>query len=892
MYLRKTERKPVFSSNLVIALLLLLFMGVALYFRVAFVYHDVFTTNWIKFTGNDAYFQMRLVDIIVNNFPHLGNFDPYLQFPGGMALTNIHLFNWLLASIAWVVGLGSPTEHTVDVIGVYFPAILGALTILPVYFAGKALFGRWAGLISAALLAILPGEFLGRSILGFTDQHVAETLLTATAMLFLILAIKSARQNGLSFAHLAAGNWAVVAKPLVYSLLAGFFLGLYILTWIGALLFVFVIGVYFVIQFVIDHLRQRPTEYLFLIGAVVFAVTLVMSLPASPGNLTVGALVIAFFMPLVLGGISWLMTRRKLRPVYYPAVVVGLGLIGAAAVYGANPSLLRSMLGAFGVFAPSATLRATLEAQALLFPGGTFSLAVAWGNFTVPFFLSIISLAILIYLVVRRGDPDKTLLVVWSLVILVATLAQRRFAYYFVVNVALLGGFASVVLYYLGRFAVEHFAGRDARYLWSRIIGFVTFSEGVGKPTYVSVSQKDYYQVLGITRKAPSKEVKRAFRKLRANYLGGGEGRGDEKFREIIQAYQVLSNPRKRADYDRSRYGADVRKLTGKSGRKGGLGISATSVSMTLGTILVVFVMALFPYPPSLVDAAKSTGAQFGKAWWDSCLVGKAIATAKSAPFAPSDAWCSSLSWLKDNTPEPFGDAAAYYQLPQLPTGGSYQYPESAYGVMAWWDYGYWITRIGHRIPNANPAQDPQAVTKVATYFTAQDESSGSQIAQEVGTGYVVMDYETITSKFWAVATWAGKQPTDFFAVYWSPQDNSQHLYIYPEYYRSLAVRLYNFDGKAVTPTKSVVISYQDGEVLSEKEFSSYEEAEAYISSQKSGNYRIVGTDPLVSPVPLEELQHYKLVYSSQDLVAISDTGQIPAIKIFEFTDRVPLYGR
>jgi dolichyl-diphosphooligosaccharide--protein glycosyltransferase len=211
---------------------------------------------------------------------------------------------------------------------------------------------------------------------------------------------------------------------------------------------------------------------------------------------------------------------------------------------------------------------------------------------------------------------------------------------------------------------------------------------------------------------------------------------------------------------------------------------------------------------------------------------------------------------------------------------------------MAWWDYGYWITRIGHRIPNANPGQDPQAVTKVATCFTAQDESSGSQIAQEVGTGYMVMDYETVTSKFWAVATWSGKQPTDFFAVYWSPQDNQQHLYIFPEYYRSLAVRLYNFDGKAVTPTKSVVISYQDGEVLSEKEFSSYEEAESYISSQKSGNYRIVGTDPTVSPVPLEELQHYKLVYSSQDLVAISNTGQIPAIKIFEFTDRVPLYGQ
>jgi oligosaccharyl transferase (archaeosortase A-associated) len=774
MYLRKTERKPGFSSNLFIALMLLVFTGVALYLRVAFVYGDVFTPNWIKFTGNDAYFQMRLVDTIVNNFPHLANFDPYLQFPGGMVLNNIHLFNWLLASIAWVVGLGSPTEHTVDVIGVYFPAVLGALTILPVYFVGKELFGRWAGLISAALLTILPGEFLGRSILGFTDQHVAETFLTATAMLFLILAIKSARQSGLSFTHLATWNWAAVAKPLVYSLLAGFFLGLYILTWIGALLFVFVVGVYLLVQFVIDHLWRRSTDYLSVTGAILFLVSLLVVVPFSPGILTIGSLGIALLIPLVLGGLSRLMTWKGLRPAYYPAVVVGLGLAGAALLYVSSPSFFRSMLDAFGVFAPSATLRATLEAQAFLFPGGTFSLAVAWGNFTTSFFLSIISLAILIYLVVRRGDPDKTLLVVWSLVILAATLAQRRFAYYFVVNVAVLTGYL----------------------LW-RVLELAGAGELIKRATQ---------QRTGAASRR-SKQKRRSSQNT-ASYL-------------IIALVAV-----------------------------------------------VIFFVAFF---------------------WN---IPKAVEVVSSAPFAPSNAWCSSLSWLKDNSPEPFGDAAAYYQLPQLPTGEPYQYPESAYGVMAWWDYGYWITRIGHRIPNANPGQDPQAVTKVATYFTAQDESSGSKIAQEVGTGYVVMDYETVTSKFWAVATWAGKSPAEFFNVYWSAKDNSQKLYIYPEYYRSLAVRLYNFDGKAVTPTKSVVISYQDGEVLSEKEFSSYEEAESYISSQKSGNYRIVGTDPMVSPVPLEELQHYKLVYSSEDLAAISNTGQVPAIKIFEFTDRAPLYGR
>jgi len=87
------------------------------------------------------------------------------------------------------------------------------------------------------------------------------------------------------------------------------------------------------------------------------------------------------------------------------------------------------------------------------------------------------------------------------------------------------------------------------------------------------------------------------------------------------------------------------------------------------------------------------------------------------------------------------------------------------------------------------------------------------------------------------------------------PQDSTLQpvILFYPEYYRSLVVRLYNFDGIQAIPKSCMVISYQekvsrDGipykEITSAKSFSSYEEAEAYISSQKSTNYRIVGTDP------------------------------------------------
>ena len=168
-------------ADIIAGLLVALFFGVSLFIRVYLPYDRVFVGEWIKFTSVDAYFQMRLVDSLAHNFPRLIDFDPYLLYPSGMRIDNIHFFNWFLAGVTWVAGLGSPTQDTIDVIAVYFPPILAALTVIPIFFIGKELFGRWAGVIAAGLMATLPGEYLGRSILGFTDHHVAETLLTATS---------------------------------------------------------------------------------------------------------------------------------------------------------------------------------------------------------------------------------------------------------------------------------------------------------------------------------------------------------------------------------------------------------------------------------------------------------------------------------------------------------------------------------------------------------------------------------------------------------------------------------------------------------------------------------------------------------------------------------------
>ena len=266
-----------------------------------------------------------------------------------------------------------------------------------------------------------------------------------------------------------------------------------------------------------------------------------------------------------------------------------------------------------------------------------------------------------------------------------------------------------------------------------------------------------------------------------------------------------------------------------------------------------------------------------------------------------SEDWKETLNWMRASTREPFGDPAFFYaRYPRREYGPDYRYPPSAYSVMAWWDYGYWIVDVARRIPVTNPTQANAGVA--ADFFLAQSEQEAVPVLQRWCTRYVVVDerlplwpseQEVMIGDFPAFFEYArARRRSDYLQMAYESNaegKSAPKMFFLPAYYRSMAIRLFIFGGQAVDGRDGAMILFlqQRGshqEVVGTKRFESAQEAVRAEAACRDKGCVLVSDNPMVSCVPLEPLQQLRPVFASTSSVLGFGRLGRKAVQVYEFT--------
>ncbi|MEA3199316.1 MAG: dolichyl-phosphooligosaccharide-protein glycotransferase [Thermoplasmata archaeon] len=645
----------------------------------------------------------------VRAFPAIPRFDPWTFYPHGTTTGQFGtLYDWLVAAFVVLFdgGKGAPDLIIARDLA-WAPPIIGSLLIIPFYYLARRLMGRPGAIVATLTLAVLPGDFLYRSIIGSTDHDGPQDLAAILAMLGLLIAVE--RMHAARDA-LRARDWRALRLPLLWTLVGGVAFAANLYVWPPGILFVAIAAVWLGVVVLLKEAQGQDALGYAAGGALVLAITGALMVPVIESTYLGEFTTYGILHPLAcfasaIGVLVIYVASRRARDAGWPRWAVPAGFAGifvaaVVAIFTIPSNFLGSIrwglswVSGIGVTRTTLTISEARSAEFFCDPTRTQScLAANYGPLT---YLGVVILALLLLWTLWKRRPADVLLLVWSALIFQATATQAHFAHYLAISLALLTG-----------------------WLAARI-----------------------GEAVGLT---PSEDEA-------ATKAAGKPARG--------------------------------RKAKAASARS--TGVTPLRALCVAAVLLLVL--------PGNVFA--SNGAVPG---WQ----------VAAAAASPGDLWKwqPALEWMRDNTPDAGVDLGKVYPTP--PLGALPDYPPNAYGVLSWWDYGFWIETLAERPPVANPFQ--QAAPFASIWFTERDPAQAEKLLTDWEQGkppvrYVFIDDEMATGKFGAITVWAhtNNASRDQWAdggfvtqkSYQMADGTSKQLYTPgPEYTESMMGRLYDQDG-------------------------------------------------------------------------------------------------
>jgi dolichyl-diphosphooligosaccharide--protein glycosyltransferase len=723
------------------------------------------------------------------------------------------------------VWIARPIMGSTEEVMLIMAPIAGALVAVPTYFIARRLVDRFAALAAVVVLALLPGTFFSYSLVGFPDHSAAEVLFQSLAALAFLVAFAVAEREAPVWELVVDRDWDALKRPTAYAAAAGVALGLYMWTWQPGVLMVGITGVFLAVKLTSDTYHGKSPEPVAFAGAVAMGVTALMQL-------------------IPLDTFSFQTTQYSLLQVVLPlGVAVGAVFLAWLArqwesreleVDTYPPAVGGLILASAGVvWLAIPSLWSTLTSNLLNFVG--FSATAQFRT-------------------IGEGQPPLQNAAFSDFV-----LSQYGFAFFLAL---------AAILYILARPLYRSDDTNHTLYIPAvlAVVGSVyavpQLYDAIGGVVGVS------WQVVGLV--------------IAAAFLVGATFLVEydtEELYFIVWAAFIGS-----AAFTQTRFNYYLAVIVAV-GAAYFLQVALDAISlhslddlrdiegwqaMTAIALVVVLIVPLVAMATPVWAAGANTGPG-GVTQWD-----------------------GSLQWMNDETPTPgelegADNPMELYGTYERPDDGDFEYPEGAYGVQSWWDYGHWITTRAERIPNANPFQ--QNAGEAADYLLAPSEERArevlaSQSTEGEHTRYVMVDWQMASpnSKFGAPVTFYSGNETrsDFNRVLYQQTEQGGFQTVMQvntqRYHESQMIRLYEHYGSAVDPEPVVVdwetqtAQTQSGEQVEVntlpadptatiKQFDNMTAARDYV--EEDGSAQIGGVGDLPSE-RVTALEHHRLVHASQ----------------------------
>jgi dolichyl-diphosphooligosaccharide--protein glycosyltransferase len=386
-------------------------------------------------SSDDPLYNLRQVEVMLANFPNYAWFDPMTLFPTGTTLNWGPLFPMIITIVCLLTG--SVTRPEIIAVGLLIPPIMAAVMVPVMYYLGK-ICGDWkTGLLSASFIAVVSGQYFNRSFYGYMDHHIGEALFSSLFCFMYMYVLYREKDT-----KIILNDITTYKKTVILSILTGvaYLLGHFLMP--TMILFAMIVAIFTIIQFIVDGLQGRSSEYLVVINTVTFAVAIAgilifgIRLPGiSLISYSIGhvyALLVLISLTLILYGVYLRFGQKD----YFQAIKVII--LSAAAVFIIVLALssivpqvyelfIRAPYDFFGQKAISLTIQESMP----------WSIIQAWDSFNYGIFLLFGGILIMLYKNFKSEHPYFMFGLVWTLIVLFSTWQHIRYEYYLAVPLTL-----------------------------------------------------------------------------------------------------------------------------------------------------------------------------------------------------------------------------------------------------------------------------------------------------------------------------------------------------------------------------------------------------------------------------------------------------------------------